>query len=149
MISRRVAVRGIFVHEGKMLAAKLKPYRHKNASFWSTIGGGIDDGESLSNAISREIVEETGIQPRVGRLLYIQQFFDKNKNVEQMEFFFLIDNPEDYLSIDLSKTSHGAVEIESIDFIDPSDPQYGLLPDFLRSVDPDNLPQQTEIFSYI
>jgi 8-oxo-dGTP pyrophosphatase MutT (NUDIX family) len=41
------------------------------APFWFTVGGGVDDGESVLQAARREIVEETGLQPtKVGPLLW-------------------------------------------------------------------------------
>ena len=149
-MNRRVAVRGIFVKDGKILAVKHKPYEHIKVTYWNTVGGGVDPGEPLEIAVEREIIEETGIKPRVGRLLFVQQFLSTHEPpVEQMEFFFLIENPEDYESIDLSKATHGDEEIEKIEFIDPSKEEYGLLPTFLRDIDCDNLPENTQFYNYI
>jgi len=50
-----------------------------------------------------------------------------------MEFFFLIENPEDYETIDLAATSHGVEEVELVEFIDPK--QHVVLPDFLQKID--------------
>ena len=76
---RRIAVRGIFVHEGKLLCVKLKPYNGETylKDFWCTIGGGVDDAEPFLGAIEREIIEETGITPDVGNLLYVQQYIQE------------------------------------------------------------------------
>jgi 8-oxo-dGTP pyrophosphatase MutT (NUDIX family) len=112
-MKRRIAVRGIFVTQDKLLCIKLKPYKDSlKGDFWCVIGGGIDEGEALIPALKREIIEETAITPVIGNLLYIQQF--KHAETEHMEFFFNILNPEDYLHVDLSKTTHGQEEIEQI-----------------------------------
>ena len=74
-------------------------------------------------------VEETGIKPVVGNLLYIQQFTHGDK--EYLEFFFHVTNSEDYLDIDLTKTTHGMEEIEEIGFVDPATTH--ILPEFLKT----------------
>ena len=76
------------------------------------------------------MVEETGVMPKVGDLLYVQQF--KDEKSEYLEFFFGVTNSEDYLNIDLTKTTHGVEEIADIQFIDPS--TRNLLPKFLTEV---------------
>jgi ADP-ribose pyrophosphatase YjhB (NUDIX family) len=127
---RRIAVRGIAVHSKKLLAAKLKPYNDMvtpESTWWCIPGGTVEDCESLESAIAREMFEETGIHPAVGKLLFVQQFGDKEK--EHLEFFFHIENADAYTSVDLSRTSHGGVEIEKIDFVDPA--HTTVLPSFL------------------
>jgi 8-oxo-dGTP diphosphatase len=132
---RKITVRGVVLHEGRLLCAKLRPYKeslqkHGN-DYWCIPGGGLEEGETLIEGVEREMVEETGIKPIVGNLLYVQQFVQGER--EFIEFFFHITNSQDYLSIDLSKTSHGEEEIEKIDFIDPTT-NY-VLPKFLSSED--------------
>ena len=132
-MNRRVAVRGIILLGNKLLCVTLKKHASKplngKDNYWCTPGGGVDVGEPLIPALEREIVEELGIQPVVGNLLYMQQFV--YGDIEQLEFFFHITNAEDYLQVDLSKTSHGHIEIDQVDFIDPA-ASY-VLPEFLRS----------------
>ena len=131
-MTRRIAVRGIFVYQGKLLCAKLKPYnRERTEDFWCTIGGGVDDGEQILDALSREIVEETGIAPVIGNLLYVHQYMQDD--IESTEFFFYIKNAADYVAVDLAKTSHGLQEIAELAFIDPST-NY-VLPKFLQTQD--------------
>ncbi len=94
-------------------------------------GGGLEEGEGLIQGIEREMLEETAVAPKVGNLLYIQQFSSTHKDF--LEFFFHITNGEDYLHIDLSDSTHGSLEIEEIDFIDPS--VSNILPVFLKHED--------------
>jgi 8-oxo-dGTP diphosphatase len=135
VMGRRVAVRGIALHDGKILCVRLRPYpgkiRAEGGDYWCLPGGGLEDGESLSDGIQREMVEETGIKPNVGKLLFIQQF--TFEDTEGLEFFFHIINSEDYLHVDLSKTSHGEKELAEIKFIEPK--AVRVLPTFL-SVEP-------------
>jgi ADP-ribose pyrophosphatase YjhB (NUDIX family) len=131
-MNRRVAVRGIVLHDGKLLCVRLKPYKPNitvTAEQWATPGGGVDIGEPLLPAFEREMIEETGIKPAIGNLLYVQQFI--HNDTEQMEFFFHVTNSQDYLNIDLSKTTHGNIEIAEIDFVETA--STNLLPEFLRT----------------
>lgn len=131
-MERRVAVRGLIIHDGKLLCARLTAYNGVDHDYWCTPGGGLDIGESLKAGLKREIIEETGITPKIGRLRYIQQYAPKQKSQrEEMELFFIIDNPRDFLNIDLAQTTHGQHEIERIDFVDPA--KENVLPNFLKN----------------
>lgn len=150
-MNRRVAVRGIIVHEGKMLALRLKQYKDRATNdandYWCTPGGGVDVGEALLPALEREMVEELGIKPVVGPLLYVQQFL--HGDTEQMELFFQILNATDYLQVDLDATTHGNIEIASWEFIDPS--KEHILPAFLATepLPTDNNGAPTKFFNYL
>lgn len=124
------------LHEGKLLCVRLKPYKgslregaEAATDYWCLPGGGLEDGESLVAGVTREMVEETGVNPVVGNLLYIQQFMHGDK--DYLEFFFHITNSQDYLDIDLSKSSHGLEEIAEIGFIDPA--KLYVMPTFLST----------------
>jgi len=149
MITRRVAVRGIIVRDGKIFCQKLQDKSTGRMNdFWSTPGGGLDPGESLVAGLRREIVEETGVSPDIGSLLFIQQFVQGDK--EHLEFFFHIKNTSDYETIDLSKTTHGLIEVNDMNFVDPR--AGNILPEFLQTVDIKSAIDQqkpTEVFSYI
>ena len=77
------------------------------------------------------MIEETGIAPEIGNLLFVQQFHDGEK--EQLEFFFHITNADDYSVIDLANTSHGTIEIARCGFIHPA--TENILPAFLQTID--------------
>lgn len=131
-MERRLSVRGIVFMDGKLLCAKLSGYATGKANdYWCLPGGGLDDGEDLVSCLKREFMEETGVEPKVGNLLYIQQFSSGSKDL--MDFIFHIENANDYLDIKLDKTSHGQLEIDELDFVDPK--AVFLLPKFLSEVD--------------
>ena len=130
MSARRVCVRGVIYRDGELFAQRLKKTDKEN-DFWCTPGGGLDLGESLHEGLRREMIEETGVEPRIGKLLFIQQFGDEHE--EQLEFFFLIENTEDYEVIDLANTTHGEIEIEEFGFIDSA--TTNILPAYLQTLD--------------
>lgn len=136
MNERRTAVRGIIYKNNQILAVQHKAHDGTPVNFWATPGGGTDPGESITAAIHREMVEETGIIPKVGRLLFTQQFTwlkHTGEQEEQLEFFYLIENVDDYRVIDLEATSHGHVELVSAGFVSPQNTN--LLPTFLQTID--------------
>lgn len=129
---RKITTRGIVFYDGKLLCARLKNYRdgtEGQKDYWCIPGGGLKFGESILDGVEREMIEETGIKPQIGNLLYVQQYNDNGTDF--IEFFFNITNPKDYLNIDLAKTTHGEIEIAQIDFVDPANTY--ILPEFLST----------------
>lgn len=126
---RIITTRGIIYRGGKIFAQKLKKASGIQG-YWCIPGGKLDPNESLIDGLYREMLEETGIAPSIGKLLFTQQFADEE--FEYLEFFFHIENPDDYQAIDLASTSHGLIEVAECGFIDPK--IENLLPDFLRTV---------------
>lgn len=128
-MNRKITARAIIIDDtDKLFCVRLKAYGGKSErDFWCTPGGGINDAESLQDALVREMIEETGITPVVGALLYVQQFIFEGE--EQLEFFFHVTNSSDYKQIDLSKASHADEEIAELGFVDPT--KTHLLPKFL------------------
>lgn len=127
---RRIAARGIIFRDGELLVTKFKDDGGET-DWWGTFGGGVDSEESLHAAIHREMIEETGIVPKIGKLLFIQQF--SGQKMEHLEFFFHIENTEDYEAINLEATTHGALELTRVTFVDPK--AAFILPSFLSDID--------------
>ncbi len=131
MTTRRTNVRGIIYRDGKLLVTKFRQEDDSESEHWGTFGGGLDVGESIADGLHREMIEETGIAPKIGKLLFIQQFHDGEK--EQFELFFHIENSEDYSEIKLEETSHGLLELTRSEFVDPK--SSFVLPAFLSTID--------------
>ena len=110
-----VKVRGVILNEGKLLIVK-----HKQSQFMALPGGHLEYGEDVIACLKRELVEELGVIPDVGKLLYINTFIEGKNNTEYVEFFFEVKNGKDYLNIDGLERTH-AHELEEIIWISPSD----------------------------
>lgn len=129
---RRTNTRGVIYKDGKLLSQELAPAADGTTYDWLMLpGGGLEDGESLHQGLHRELIEETGVAPKIGKLLFVQQFNDGTK--ELLEFFFHIENPDDYLNLDIAATTHGLLETVRTEFVDPR--AHNVLPDFLQSED--------------
>jgi ADP-ribose pyrophosphatase YjhB (NUDIX family) len=122
-MSRRINVRGIIVKDGKLFAVRHRWLDGSGKEFWCTPGGGLEDGETIHDGIQREMIEETGVEPVIGRILWVYQFRKPAEapypEKECLEFFFHIENADDYESVDLTKTTHGTQELIETGFIDP------------------------------
>lgn len=131
---RRVNVRAIIVRGNKILALRHKDEDGVENEYWGTPGGGLDPFESLQEGVKREVMEELGIDAKVGKLLFMQQFPSGRSGFdEELEFFFLVEDSPEYDTIDLSKTSHGALELAGYAFVDPK--EVYIKPDFLSEID--------------
>lgn len=106
-------VRAIIEHDGKLLLVQ-----HKGYDTWCLPGGGIDPGEGLVAALERELMEELGVKAEIGALKVVHQF-KKDGVYQGPEFFFAVNNPEDFLRLDIINSTHGAAEIAIAEFRDP------------------------------
>jgi ADP-ribose pyrophosphatase YjhB (NUDIX family) len=146
-MDRRITTRGIIYKNGKIFAQKLKR-GEGTTDYWCTPGGGLDPSESLHAGLVREMIEETGIAPEIGKLLYVQQYREENGR-EYLEFFYHVTNVDDYETIDLASTTHGEIEVAEYGFIDPA--KENILPKFLQTADiaKDIEAGQVQEFSYL
>ena len=69
-----VVVKGIIMYNGKVLIIKRSADDEIDPDTWECIGGKIEFGEDLENALKREAKEEAGITITVEKLLYATAF---------------------------------------------------------------------------
>lgn len=132
-MTRRVNVRAIIWRDGKILAVKHRKDDGSEQPYWATPGGGVDDMEGLSDAVTRELKEELGINAVAGKLLFMQQYRSGRDGFdEEMEFFFLVNDSQLFDDINLAASSHGLEEISRVAFIDPKNED--IMPAFLGTI---------------
>ncbi len=71
--------------DGKILLAR-SPKWH---GAWVCPGGHIEEGETIGNALKREVMEEVGIDVEVVRLLKVQDFIKEPSFWKSKHFIFL------------------------------------------------------------
>ena len=69
----KVGVGGFIVHNHRLLLVRRAKPPEKDA--WSIPGGKVEPGETLEDAVAREIAEEVGLRVEVERLLNLTQYF--------------------------------------------------------------------------
>ncbi|CAM3935348.1 MULTISPECIES: NUDIX domain-containing protein [Paenibacillus] len=69
-----VVVKGVIAKNGKALIVKRSSTEEVDAGSWETVGGKIEFGEVLEEALIREVKEEIGIEVNVEKLLFATTF---------------------------------------------------------------------------
>lgn len=83
--SIRARVTGILIEENSILLVKHKQPVGANR-FWSLPGGKLEQGETLEQAMKREMLEETGLDTDIQRLLYVCE--KPEERVHRIHFLF-------------------------------------------------------------
>lgn len=80
----RVRVCGVFRQSGSLLLVNHRGLR--DGDWWAPPGGGIEFGLSADEALVKEFLEETGLQVRVGRFLFVCEY--NHPPLHAIELFF-------------------------------------------------------------
>lgn len=76
----RTAARALIIRDNKLLAIKM---RDRSGVFYILPGGGQRPGETLTESLHRECLEEIGTEVEVGELLYVREYIGKNHEFHQ------------------------------------------------------------------
>jgi mutator protein MutT len=80
--TRHISVRGVIFNKNSVLVVK---HAHKSRQpFWCFPGGKVEQGETIPEALKRELKEETNIEIEPGNILFIQDFIHERL----LELFF-------------------------------------------------------------
>ncbi len=97
-----IVVRAILIEDNKLVVVKWdEPEHQPTGQMGILIGGRVEYGEELSEALIREVKEETGIDVKIEKLVYTCQRIyvsrRTGKEVHEIGWFFLVSpvNPGD------------------------------------------------------
>lgn len=86
-----IRIRAIIFHNDKLLVM-----RNSANDFYCIPGGKMELGETIHECLKREITEELGIEPKIGRLLFTNNYMEKDGD-QSIEFHFEVTNGADYM----------------------------------------------------
>ncbi|AIE80308.1 Nudix hydrolase family protein [Bacillus cereus] len=81
----QVRVTGILIEDEKVLLVKQR-VANRN---WSLPGGRVENGETLEEAVIREMREETGLEVNIQKLLYVCDKPDASPSLLHITFLLL------------------------------------------------------------
>lgn len=74
----------IFDNEKRVLVVR---QHHEGRDIWMVPGGGIEDGETSAEAGVREILEETGLEIKIGNLIWHVEEVSQKRGQRFVDFF--------------------------------------------------------------
>jgi 8-oxo-dGTP diphosphatase len=123
-----VGVGAVLIHQGKVLLIRRskEPLRGR----WVVPGGTVELGETLEEALIREVKEETGLMVRPLEVVLV---FDRiEREGDAVRYHYVI---VDYLCEYVSGTPQAASDAEAVAFVAPEElPRYVLPPKALEVV---------------
>lgn len=111
----KIRCRGIILDQDRLLVVK----HSVNDKHYVLPGGHLEFGENIKECMLREIVEELGVEPILGNILYIHNYNAKDgqsNNIYYTEFLFEITNGKDFVDCDKLNRTH-AFELTEIRWI--------------------------------
>lgn len=92
----RVAIGGVVIKDGRVLLVR----RGKPPAFgeWAIPGGSVELGETLKQAVEREIYEETGVTVRAGEVCHLFEAVKRDDDGRIRFHYVIIDLMAEHMS---------------------------------------------------
>ena len=92
----QIAVGAIVIRDNKVLL--IKRGQPPGEGLWSIPGGSVELGETLQEAVEREVREETGVTVRAGNPVYTFDLIDRDDSGRIRFHYVIVDLAADYVS---------------------------------------------------
>jgi ADP-ribose pyrophosphatase YjhB (NUDIX family) len=103
----------VIVHDGLVLLVRRK--YEPLAGRWSLPGGAVEVGETLEECLAREMVEETGLDVRVGPVVEVFDRITRDEEGRVLYHFVLVD----YLCWPVGGELRAGSDVADAVFVDP------------------------------
>ncbi|KKP35851.1 MAG: hypothetical protein UR26_C0002G0151 [candidate division TM6 bacterium GW2011_GWF2_32_72] len=111
MIKFRLAASGIILHQNKILLVRYK--NSDSGTFLVGPGGGVNPEEDLYQALIREVKEETGLQVRPGKMLFVEDLLSSRWRM--LKIWFLCSVESGQLTETADAKDEGIIEVNWYD----------------------------------
>ena len=123
----QVRVTGILIEGEKVLLVKQKVASRN----WSLPGGRVENGETLEEAMSREMREETGLEVKIKKLLYVCDKPDASLSL--LHITFLLEKLTGEIMLPSNEFDHNPIhDVQMVPIKDLS--QYGFSETFITLI---------------
>lgn len=123
-----IRVTGILLEDDKLLLVKQKVNDNRN---WSLPGGKLEQGETLEQGIIREMREETGLDVKIVKLLYLCDVSASGNTLLHISFLLKRTSGE----IKLPTNEYETNPINDVKFVSVNElPEYGFSEKFIELV---------------
>ncbi|KAA0779481.1 MULTISPECIES: NUDIX hydrolase [Bacillus cereus group] len=123
----QVRVTGILIEDEQVLLVKQK-VANRN---WSLPGGRVENGETLEEAMIREMREETGLEVKIKKLLYVCDKPDASPSL--LHITFLLERIEGEITLPSNEFDHNPIQdVQMVPIKDLS--QYGFSETFITLI---------------
>ena len=124
----QVRVTGILIEDEKVLLVNQK-VSNRN---WSLPGGRVENGETLEEAMIREMREETGLEVKIKKLLYVCDKPDASPSL--LHITFLLEKVEGEITLPSNEFDHNPIhDVQMVPIIELLS-QYGFSETFIKLV---------------
>ncbi|MFI5270458.1 MAG: DUF3817 domain-containing protein [Candidatus Saccharimonadales bacterium] len=105
----------------------------KDSLSWELPGGLVNDKKEITSSLDRSLNELFGIRSTVGKLRYVWRH--SSKNHQNLELFYEITNPKDFISLALKEPTGSARRYDEVMYINPKLCEE-INPNYLRKITP-------------
>jgi 8-oxo-dGTP diphosphatase len=132
-LKHRIRAGAILLHSNRLL---LVEHTDSNGSWWTVPGGGVEDRETIYDAVIRECIEEVGLVVTPVRISAIRQYISDYFSLNQIEFFILCHIDSDSITMKNLVGKNDEMSITNIQWISLADlHSYNILPAVLKTLD--------------
>lgn len=128
---------GVIITNGRKILMARNP--NETREFYYSVGGRVKFGESLTDAVIREVKEETGIDCEIDRLAAVHEnFFTTDDGVpfHEVSVFFTLKPNERFASIENGHHTDQGPNGEYLEWIDIDHCEGKIIyPDFFKTID--------------